>query len=118
MLCDNAPLTVQQFGHNIVSPKFPAALSFLNLLEAPSIFGEYFIFFSYDFKNRTFDYFSQLKCFVKRASDYFCCFNGITVNLTEEHDRDNMSNGLSLVFACCYSSLSSNYLRMPHQALT
>ena len=45
MLCDNASLTVQQFGHNIVSPKFPAALSFLNLLEAPSIFGEYFFFF-------------------------------------------------------------------------
>ena len=44
MLCDNAPLTVQQFGHNIVSPKFPAALSFLNLLEAPYLFGEYFIF--------------------------------------------------------------------------
>ena len=45
MLCDNAPLTVQQFGHNIESPKFPAVLSFLNLHEAPSHFGEYFIFF-------------------------------------------------------------------------
>ena len=45
MLCDNAPLTVQQLGHNIVSPKFPAALSFLNLLEDPYLFGEYFIFF-------------------------------------------------------------------------
>ena len=47
MLCDNAPLTVQQFGHNIVSPEFPAALFFINLLEleAPSIFGEYFNFF-------------------------------------------------------------------------
>ena len=42
MLCDDASLTDQQFGHNIVSPKFPAALSFLNLLEAPSLFGEYF----------------------------------------------------------------------------
>ena len=51
MLCDNAPLTVQQFGHNIVSPKFPATLSFLKLLEAPSFFGEYFSFFSYDFRN-------------------------------------------------------------------
>ena len=44
ILCDNAPLAVQQFA----SPKFPAAWSFLNLLEAPSLFGEYF--FSYDFK--------------------------------------------------------------------
>ena len=50
MLCDYNPLTVQQFRHNIVSPKFPAALFFLNLLEAPSLFGEYLIF-SYDFKN-------------------------------------------------------------------
>ena len=45
MLCDNAPLTAQQVGHNFVSPKFPAALSFLNLLEAPSLFGEYVILF-------------------------------------------------------------------------
>ena len=50
MLCDNAPLTVHQFGYNIVSPKFPAALTFLSLLEDPSLFGEYLIF-SYDFKN-------------------------------------------------------------------
>ena len=49
MLCDNAPLTVQQFGHNIMPSKFPAALSFFNLLEAPSLFGQYFFF--YDFKN-------------------------------------------------------------------
>ena len=33
------------------SPKFPAAFSFLNLLVAPSFFGEYLIFFPYDFKN-------------------------------------------------------------------
>ena len=45
MLCGNSPLTVHQFGHNIVSAKIPAALSFLNLLEALSLFGEYFIFF-------------------------------------------------------------------------
>ena len=49
-LCGNAPLRVQQYGHNIVSPKFPAVLSFLNLLEAPSLFGK-FLIFSYDFKN-------------------------------------------------------------------
>ena len=63
MLCDNDPLVVQQFGHSIVLPKFPAALSFqqfghsivlpkfpaalsfLNLLEPPSLFGEYLTFF-------------------------------------------------------------------------
>ena len=45
MLCDYNPLTVQQFRHNIVSPKFPAALFFLNLLEAPSVFEECLIFF-------------------------------------------------------------------------
>ena len=50
MLCDDASLTNQQYGHNIVLPKFPAALSFLNLLEALSLFGEHLIF-SYDFKN-------------------------------------------------------------------
>ena len=36
ILFDNSPLTVQQFGHNIVSPKFPATLFFLNLLESIS----------------------------------------------------------------------------------
>ena len=48
------------------------------------------IFFSYDFKNRVFDYFSQFKCCVKRVSNYFCCFNGITVNLTKESNHGNM----------------------------
>ena len=81
MLCDNAPLTVRQFDHNIVSPKFPATLSCLNLLEAPSLSGEYFIFFLWFQKHRALDYFSQFKCCVKRASNYFCYFNGITVNL-------------------------------------
>ena len=47
MLCDNVPLTVQQFGHNIMLPKFPAALSFFDLLESPSLFGEYL---NFDFK--------------------------------------------------------------------
>ena len=51
MLCDDASLTDQQFGHNIVSLKFPAALSFLNLLEPLSLFGEHLIFFPYDYKN-------------------------------------------------------------------
>ena len=42
-------MVVPQFGHNIVSPKFRFILSFLNLLEAPSLFEEY-LFFSYDFE--------------------------------------------------------------------
>ena len=50
MLCNDASLTDQQFGHNIVSQKFPAALSFLNLQETLSLFGQHFIF-SYDFKS-------------------------------------------------------------------
>ena len=48
MICDDAFLTVQQFGNNIVLPRFPATLSFLKVLEVPSLFGEYLIF-SYDF---------------------------------------------------------------------
>ena len=73
---DNAPLTVQQFGHKIVSPKFSARLSFLNLLEVPSRFGEYLIFFWWFWKYRAFDYFSQFKCCIKRTSACFYCFNG------------------------------------------
>ena len=45
VFCDDASLTDQQFGHNIASPKFPAALSFLNLIEALSFFGKHLIFF-------------------------------------------------------------------------
>ena len=41
---------------------------------------------------------------LRQESLYFCCFNGITVNLIEERDRGNMSNGLNLVYARCYSS--------------
>ena len=80
MLCDSVPLTMQQFEHDIVSAKFPATLSFLNLLEAPSLFGEYLIFFVCFEKHRAFDYFSHFKCCIKRASNYFNDFNGITVN--------------------------------------
>ena len=35
-------------------------------------------FFSYHFKNIL--YFSQVRCCVKRVSNYFYCFNGITVS--------------------------------------
>ena len=66
MICDDAFLTVQQFGNNIVLPRFPATFSFLKVLEVPSLFGEYLIF-----KTRAFDYFSQFKCCVKRASNFF-----------------------------------------------
>ena len=44
------------------------------------LFLESICFFSYDFKNTAFDYFSQFKCCIKRASNYFYCFNGITIN--------------------------------------
>ena len=54
---------------------------------------------------------------LRQESLYFCCFNGISVNLTEERDRGNMSNGLSLVYARWYSNLSTNHVGMPHQAL-
>ena len=50
MFCDDSPLTVQEFGFNIVSPKFPSALSFLNLLGLFP-FLESIHFFLYDFKN-------------------------------------------------------------------
>ena len=50
MLCDDAFLTDQEFGHDIVLPKFPAELSTFNQLEALSLFGEHLIF-SYGFKN-------------------------------------------------------------------
>ena len=106
MLCDNAPLTVHQLGHNIVSPKFSAALSFLKILEAPSFFGEYFFFFSYDFKN-----IEHLITFVNSnaaSREPLIIF---------ERDRANMSNRLNLVYARCYSSLSTNHVGMPHQAL-
>ena len=45
MLCDDASLTDQQFGRNIVSSEFPAALYFFNPPEALSLFEEYLIFF-------------------------------------------------------------------------
>ena len=89
MLCDNTPLTVQQFGHNIVSSKFDAALSFLNLLEA-SIWRVFYCF-SYDFKN--IEHFITLVnsnvALIESLSLIFC-FNGITVNLNEERDRGNV----------------------------
>ena len=80
MLCDDAPLTVQQFEHNIVSSKFPVALSILNLLETPSLFGDYLIVFLWFWKHRAFEFFRQFQCCVKRASNYFYCFNGIIVS--------------------------------------
>ena len=90
MLCDNTPLTVQQFGHNIVSPKFDAALSFLNLLEA-SIWRVFFFFFFYDFKNieHLMTLVNSNVALIESLSLIFC-FNGITVNLNEERDRGNV----------------------------
>ena len=109
MLCDNAPLTVQQSGHNIVSPKFPAALSFLNLLET-HFFLESIYFFSYGFENL--EHLSQFKCCAKRVSNCFYCFNGITVNQLKSMTLA-MSNRLNLIYARCYSSLSTKLVGCP-----
>ena len=67
MLRNNVPLTVQWFEHNALSPKFPGAVPFLNLLDASCLFRECLKFIH--FKN----------C-VKSASHYLCCFNGFTDN--------------------------------------
>ena len=69
MLCDDAHLTVQQFEHNI---------SLICWKLVP--FLESIWFFSYDFKDRAFHYVSQFKSCVKRTSNSFYCFNGITFN--------------------------------------
>ena len=45
MVCNNDPLTVQQFEHNVLSPEFPGVVSSLNQLEASSLLREYLIFF-------------------------------------------------------------------------
>ena len=50
MVFNNVPLTVQRFEHNVLSPEFPDAVFFLNLLEAPSLLRRYFFFF-YDFQS-------------------------------------------------------------------
>ena len=63
MLWKNAPLTIQQFEHNALSPKFPGAVSSLSLLEASCPFREYLKCI-------------QLKNCVKGASHYIYCFNG------------------------------------------
>ena len=110
MLCDDAPLTIQQFGHNIVSPKFPAALSFLNLLQAPSLFGEYLIF-SHDIKE--IQHLITLVNSNAASRELAIIFIAYHRQLTEEPDRSNMSNGLNLVYARCYSSLSTKHVGCP-----
>ena len=40
MLCNNVPLTVQRFEHNVMSPEFLGAVSSLNLLEVSCLFRE------------------------------------------------------------------------------
>ena len=44
-------------------------------------------------------------------------FVALTVNLSEERDGGNISNGLNLVYVRCYSGLTTNHVGMPHQAL-
>ena len=78
MLCNNVPLTVQWLERNALSPEFPGTVSPLNLLEAPSLFREYLIFFLWFLNHRVFDKFIQFRGCVKSASYYFYCFNGFT----------------------------------------
>ena len=79
MLCDDAHLTVQQFKHNIVPSKFPAVSSFFNLLEASTILESTWLF-SYDFKNTEHLIALVNSNAASRASNYFYCFNSITVS--------------------------------------
>ena len=113
MLCDNAHLVFQKFRQNIVSSKFPAALSFLNLLEAPSRFDliGVFDFFSYDFKNME-HLITLFKSNAASREPLVIFISLMVLRLLNKGGRGNKSNGLNLVYARCYSSLS-----MPHQAL-
>ena len=97
MLCNNAPLTVQRFEHNALSPEFPGAVFSLNLLKASWLFRGYLKYI-------------QLKSCVKNASHYFYCFNGfksVTMAMCQ------MGMWLNLVYTYCYLSLSTNHIRCP-----
>ena len=101
MLCNNVPLTFQQFEHNALSPEFPGTVSFLKLLEAFCLFREYLKCI-------------QLKSCVKSASHYFCCFNGFkSVTLV----MCPMGMWLNLVYTCCYFCLSTNHVGCPIMTL-
>ena len=106
MLCNNVPLTVQQFEHNALSPVFPGAVFSLNLLEGSCLFREYLKFI-------------QFKSCVKSASHYFYCFNGFTDNLLRSVTMVmcQMSIWLNLFYMCCYSSLSNNHVGCPIMTL-
>ena len=49
MFRNDAPLTVQRFGNNILLPEFPCAVSF-NLLKTHSLFRRVFDYFFYKIK--------------------------------------------------------------------
>ena len=77
---NDASQIVQQFGHNIVSQSFLLHCLSLNGWKL-LFFWRVFEFFSLWFQiHRAFDYFSQLKWCVRKASNYFYCFNDITVS--------------------------------------
>ena len=78
MVCNNVPLTVQRFEHNALLPEFPGPVSFPNLLETPSLFREYLIFFQWFLNQRLYDKFIQYKSCVKSTCHCFYCFNGFT----------------------------------------
>ena len=68
MLCNNVPVSAQQFEHSALSPEFPGGMSSLNLLEAPFRFREYLTFFLWFLKDRVLDKFIQFKNRVKSSS--------------------------------------------------
>ena len=94
MVRNNVPLTIQWFEHNALSPEFSGAVSSRNLLEAPSLFREYLIFFFLWFLNhRVFDKFIQFKSCVKSDTRCFYLFYWFHRQLTEECGHGNVSNG-------------------------
>ena len=97
MLCNNVPPTVQRFEHNVLSPEFPGAASSLNLMEASLFFRVYLKCI-------------ELKSCIESASHYFHCFDGFK-NVTMVMCQ--MGMWLSLVYTCCFSSLSTNHVGCP-----
>ena len=63
MLCNNVPLTAQQFEQNLLSQEFPGAVWFLNLFKTPCLCRGYLTFFLWFLKHRVFDKFIQFTIF-------------------------------------------------------
>ena len=108
MLYNDAPVTGQRFGHNVLPPEFPCAVFFFNLLKTSFVFREYLIFLSNIINHRVFDKFIQWKCWIKSASHYFYCFNSIT-NSWRVRSRHCIKWARDTI-SCCFSSPSTNHV--------